>query len=60
MQKIENYGFVVLGEKMNLIKLYIACLSIIITLIVMFTIDALGLTHPIAETINEINEVFYV
>lgn len=45
---------------MNLIKLYIACLSIIITLIVMFTIDALGLTHPIAETINEINEVFYV
>ena len=60
MQKIKNYGFVVLGEKMNLNKLYIVCLSIIITLIVMFTIDALGLTHPIAETINEINEVFYV
>lgn len=43
---------------MNFNKLYIALLSVIITFLVMFMIDVMDLSHPITETIREINQIF--
>lgn len=60
MQKIENYGVAFIGGVMKFGWLYKALLTIIITCVVMFLIDILGIENPISETINEIEGIFYV
>ena len=45
---------------MNLNWLFKAVITVICTVIVMLVIDTLGLTNPISEAINELDDMFYV
>ncbi len=45
---------------MNFNWLYKAVLTVIVTVIVLLVIDTIGIANPVAESIGEIEGLFYV